>query len=69
MLMSGKSLLMSMESMQRAQLLDWCVLINHEPQNDSELEFNFSNILLFKCVDTSGNVSKCSGFEFQHAED
>lgn len=67
--MSGKSLLMSMENMQIAQLLDWCVLICHKHQNDSELEFNFSNILLFKCVDTSGNVSKRSGFEFQRAKD
>lgn len=63
------SLLMSMESMQIAPLLDWCVLICHEPQSDSELEFNFSNILLFRHVDTSGNVSKRPGFEFQKAED
>lgn len=38
-----------------------------EPQNDSE--FNFGDILLLKRVDTSGNVSKCLGFEFQLAED
>lgn len=64
--MSGKSLLMSMRI---AQLLDWCVLMCQEPQNESELEFNFRNRLLFKCVDTSGNASKRSGFEFQRAED
>lgn len=67
MLMSGKSLLMSMESMQIAKLFDWCVLICHEPKKG--LGFHFRNILLFKCVDTSGNVSKRSGFEFQRAED
>lgn len=60
---------MSVEKMQIAQLLDWCVLICHKPQNSLELEFNFRNTLLFKCVDTSENVSKCSGFEFQLAED
>lgn len=69
MLMSGMSLLMSMESMQIARLLDWCVLICHEPRNDLDLEFNFRNVLLFNCVDTSGNASECSGFEIQRAED
>lgn len=67
--MSGKSLLMSMEDMQKAQLLDLWVLICHKLQNGSQLEFNFRNILLFKYVDTSGNASKCSGFEFPRAED
>lgn len=64
---SGKSLLMRVESMHRAQILDCCELTCPVPQNDSE--FNFGDILLLKCVDTSGNVSKCSGFEFQPAED
>lgn len=60
---------MSMESMQIEKLLDWCVLICHKLQDGFELDFNFRNILLFRCVDTSGNVSKCDGFEFQQAED
>lgn len=49
MLMSGKQL---------------CVLICQEPQKGLELEFNFRNILLFKCVDTSGNVSNAVALSF-----
>jgi len=55
---------MSMGSMWITQLLDLGVLICHKLQNGSEVEFNFRNILLFKYVDTSGSVSKYSGFEF-----
>lgn len=66
--MPGTASLMSMESVQTEEL-HWCALICHKLQEGFELEFNFRNILLFNSVDTSGNVSKCAGFEFQQAED